>query len=287
MKTRLLIVLLIIINLFVLACRSIKMPVAKKQAGTVKLLKTKQIYDSVVNQQLPVKNLLIKFGLDFENSKTSHSVDGTLRMAYDSIIWISITPALGIEVMRVFLTPDSVKYLDQINNVYFTGNYDYLSDLYDFDFDFYDIQAILTNEIFEYPETKNFSKSIKKYKSSIVDGRYNLQSQNQRKINRKLKKSQKKTGLEVLLQNIFINPDNFKMEQVGITDFVSKRSLDIYYQNFDTFTGYLFPKEISIELKMPDEIFKVKLKYNKVIVNKEILFPFEVSDKYKRINEKD
>ena len=31
-----------------------------------------------------------------------------VRMARDSVIWMSISPALGVEAARVLLTPDSV-----------------------------------------------------------------------------------------------------------------------------------------------------------------------------------
>lgn len=40
----------------------------------------------------------------------------------DSAAWVSIVPALGIEVARVLLTPDSLKMMDKVNDQFFLGD---------------------------------------------------------------------------------------------------------------------------------------------------------------------
>ena len=47
-------------------------------------------------------------------------------MLRDSAIWLSISPLLGIEAVRVLLTKDSVKALDRLNNIYYSECKGYL-----------------------------------------------------------------------------------------------------------------------------------------------------------------
>ncbi|MBX7109496.1 MAG: DUF4292 domain-containing protein [Chitinophagales bacterium] len=47
----------------------------------------------------------------------------SLRMRQDSAIWVSISPALGIEAARVLMTKDSVHIIDRINNEQYSTDY--------------------------------------------------------------------------------------------------------------------------------------------------------------------
>ena len=59
----------------------------------------------------------------------SNSFNANLRIKRDSVIWMSISPGLGIEVARVYITPDSLKFINRINNTYFKGDYRFLNSL--------------------------------------------------------------------------------------------------------------------------------------------------------------
>ena len=49
-----------------------------------------------------------KAKLNYTNGDQKLSAVANLRIKYDSLIWISISPGLGIEVLRLKLTTDSV-----------------------------------------------------------------------------------------------------------------------------------------------------------------------------------
>jgi len=65
-----------------------------------------------------------------------HSFKTILKMRKDSVIWLSISPALGIEVARMVITPDSVKFIDKWNDQYFIGDYEIMQERLDLGFDF-------------------------------------------------------------------------------------------------------------------------------------------------------
>ena len=82
------------------------------------------------------------------NVTTSDSVQETsfnitLRLRKDSVIWISVSPLLGIEVARVMITPDSIKVLDRLHGKYQTSSFEYINKLLQLKVNFEIVQALL------------------------------------------------------------------------------------------------------------------------------------------------
>ena len=72
---------------------------------------------------------------------------------------MSISPALGVEVARILLEPDSVLFISKIpgNKFYYAGNYEALSEWADTPLAFSDVQAILSGQPMNLdPETNKF-----------------------------------------------------------------------------------------------------------------------------------
>lgn len=71
-----------------------------------------------------------KIDLDYEEADgKKYNVNAHVRMYKDSVIWISITAILGIEGLRVYITPDSVKLLDKQNKVYMPRSVAFLQEM--------------------------------------------------------------------------------------------------------------------------------------------------------------
>lgn len=66
--------------------------------------------------------LTIKGNVDYSSGDKEASFGIHLRIKKDSAVWISASPLLGIEAMRILITPDSVKILDRLNNIYYSDN---------------------------------------------------------------------------------------------------------------------------------------------------------------------
>ena len=92
----------------------------------------------------------IGFKLDTEINVEGKSDSFTMnvRMARDSAIWISLSPALGLELARVLLLPDSVKVISKVplNKFVFEGNYKQLEKSLGIPFDFYTFQDLLSGK---------------------------------------------------------------------------------------------------------------------------------------------
>ena len=91
-------------------------------------------------------------GLRMEASARARDNEGSftmnIRMAKDSVIWMSISPALGVEAARVLLTPDSVHMLSKLpgSRFAFLGGYDVLSEAMEAPVSFNLVQDLLLGQ---------------------------------------------------------------------------------------------------------------------------------------------
>jgi hypothetical protein len=107
-----------------------------------------------------------------------------LRAKKDSIIWISISPLLGIEVARVMITPDSVMMLDRIHNKYQVNTFETINKLLQLKVNFEIVQALLYGNFFAYKKNENRFNSV-----YLEEKFYVLSSLNKKKLKRSWKRA--------------------------------------------------------------------------------------------------
>lgn len=251
----------------------------------------KKLYNNVINNYLNYKTISLKYAAEYDNGKESTSFSGTLRIRKDSVIWISITPALGIELFRIQLTTDSLKFMNRTNSEYFVSDYDYILKKYQFDFDYNDIQTLLTDELFIYnecePNANNEDGKLlsheelrKTFKSYADSNLYVLQTERKRKIKKYIKKNK---ANDFIVQLIYINGGVFKISKESIIDYSDKKSLDIQYSDFIDLNQKVFPTKIEMDFNNNDKKTKVNLKYSKIIIDNILNYPFNIPESYKEI----
>jgi hypothetical protein len=85
---------------------------------------------------------------------STHNVDGdqnfkvNLRLRRDSALWLSITPALGVEVARIIFTEDSIRMLSKVpgNRFAYLGDYTALEQELGAPVDFKMLQSVLLGQ---------------------------------------------------------------------------------------------------------------------------------------------
>jgi hypothetical protein len=105
-------------------------------------------FTSIVDHSFRFNTLSARIKLDFKNPQKEMSARAQLKMIYDDRMQISIQPFLGIEVFRIELTRDSIKILDRMSKYYLVENYKNLKNNTVFDFNFHNLQALFTNNLF-------------------------------------------------------------------------------------------------------------------------------------------
>ena len=121
------------------------------------------------------------------------------------------------------LTPDSVKYVNYLEQNYFVDDYSYLSEVLNIDLDFETIQSIISNNAFSYRNDPR-NKDFRTFDSFTENGKYVLQSEKNIKLE-KMKERGKNNKIRrrlnrldddaLILQKMFFEPPNFALTQAS------------------------------------------------------------------------
>ena len=113
----------IVIFALIISCNTqrqiIKDPIKEKGADF--------LFQQLKKNEFKFSGLNIKFNAEVSFNKNDNSFSGNLRIRKDSAIWISISPALGIEAFRILITNDSAKLLNRLNTTFFAGDLKYIN----------------------------------------------------------------------------------------------------------------------------------------------------------------
>lgn len=211
-----------------------------------------------------------KFTSDIVLDKKSIPMSGMIRLKRDSIIWISLSPVMGIELARIIITNDSVKVLNRLESTYYIGSFKYVDKIINADYDFDMIQAFLTGNDVSYYEND-------KFKSLVENKTYLLSTIGRRKI----KKTLTEQNPQQLTEDIWLCPETFRISKVKINEFKVNRKFEIEYDDFQRTSEQLFPYKFNIKISGEKNI-SVDLKYTRVTLDEVQEFPFSIPEKYQR-----
>jgi hypothetical protein len=146
------------------ACQRKGVPARVDKLATTQLLAQQAPNDSLTLllrlQSAMTKNIFLydnfsaKMKIEITKLDDNTSFAANIRMKKDSAIWVSISPALGIEAVRVLLRPDSIFMIDRIHKKGFAKPYSHLKTL-GIPFDFISLQAAIVGNPIYYFKTKN------------------------------------------------------------------------------------------------------------------------------------
>ncbi|MBS1603325.1 MAG: DUF4292 domain-containing protein [Bacteroidetes bacterium] len=182
-----------------------------------------------------------------------------LRIRKDSMIWVSVNAALGIEAFRLLITPDSVRILDKLKKVVRLRSVNYLQEEVHLPVDFRTLQDLLIgNPIFL--DTARIA----------------------------LYKNEDKGGISLFSTgSIFRNfltlsadgtPQHSKLDD---TDPLRSRTGDMTYGEYDNSSAVPFStyRKVSVAEKSKVDI---EINYKQFKFNEPLSFPFTIPKNYKR-----
>ncbi len=229
------------------------------------------LYSKMNENHVRFKTLSSKFNINYfeENSKTG--LKGQMRMDMDSLIWISFSPALGIEAARILLTNDSVKFINRLNKTYFTGKYQILDSLLSTTIEYSILQSMLLgNDLTQY--------DVNKFKTSIDNGLYRINIKERRKIRKYMRSGE--IVSKVLVQNIWLDPETFRIRKIELKELGDEsKKLLVVYDEYIEMEGQYFPKKMSIRIDAEKDIY-MEIDFLKIRLNIEQNYPFKIPSKY-------
>lgn len=192
-------------------------------------------------------------------------------MHKDSVIWLSVTKF--IEVARIKLTPDSVYFLNQLQNEYYVGDYSFLQKNFGLEMDFGILQALFTgNDIPVYGKLTYAAYRHLEDSSKVV-----FQFKD-----RPLFKGNK---LKAEKQYLAVNLDNGRICFGAYTLSKQMEFESEYLKYTATERGY-FPTEQEFIVKdySANKMYGIELIFDKPALDKPLTFPFNIPNKAKPIS---
>ena len=113
--------------------------------------------NSLINNKLTYNWISYRANATVTTPKETNSVNVFVVNRRDSIIYINASK-FGIEGARLVLTPDSVKFINNLNSTYYAGDYGITEQLVGNRINFYMLQSLLVGE--ELPENVKLPISV-------------------------------------------------------------------------------------------------------------------------------
>lgn len=248
-------------------------PIVIKENRKLKEITADSLLMFINDSAFRAERLSGKAEVETDIEGNSNSFDIAIRARKDSAIWISISPLLGIEVMRVLITRDSVKYLDRIHKKYQVTDYQFLNELLRMNIDYEIIQGVLTGNLFSYK--KNKFNSV----YNDEDKYYILSTLGKRKLNRSL---EEKDPNKPIIQDMWVNDSTFRITKLSIEDNKIDKTLLTGYEDFRPTDTGLFPYKSKTRITA-EKTINISIYYSKITVNEEQEFPFHIPRSYEKI----
>jgi Domain of unknown function (DUF4292) len=279
--------------LLIVACKPIRQ--AMPFRGDIPARGPDKLVEQLMAQQLTdVHYYSAKASVDLKDSTGSKSFKAHMRCVVDSAAWISVVPALGIEVARALLTTDSLKVLDKIGDHYWVGDTAQAKKKFGLapELDLLQ-QALLGLPIGLDPKEK--------YKSEREDGQYTLTSKekrrfrraaeelapddsldddrdmNERRLERTLRKAEKK---DAVVFKYWLEPDSFRVTRVLIVDLAHDQQADVRYSSRTTVNGHSVPAHLSLSLSDPARHAEVTFELDRISLDGPLQLNFKIPEKF-------
>ena len=253
--------------LFVLLLSGCKSPAgtATTSAG---IMKTEEaFFTSVVDHTFRFNTLSARLKLEFSGRQQELSSRVNLKMIYNDRMQLSIQPLLGIEVFRIEVTTDSVKILDRMNKQYMVDSYDNLKGETEIDFNFQNLQALFTNQIFVPGESDISSKHFRHFRMTKEDNFAEL-------------KLKDRNGIFYT----FIAGADEKLMSTNIENPSNKQVITWSYNDFQTINKQQFPLKMTARLLEGDiPQGTATLTFSSPEINSPLTTDFKIPSGYERV----
>ncbi|MBN2614282.1 MAG: DUF4292 domain-containing protein [Bacteroidales bacterium] len=235
------------------------------------------LYNHMEKNQARYDYLSARLVINF-SKEGGHSTNlkGWLRMKKDSIIWLSMIPAMGIEVARAEVTPDSLKLINRMNKSYFMGNYRLLDSLLHTSLDYDVVQALLMgNDMSGY--------QIQSSDAGVEGQDYVLVIKSRKMIRRD--PIPERGQHSELVQKIWLNPENFRLRKVDMIEKIKghkENRIQVFYDTYQTVNGQLFPQEMHVVFFSKPKT-EISINFKRIETGQTFGFPFVIPKTYRKL----
>lgn len=254
---------------------------------------TKFLINELESNNWDFTYLFAKFTAHTNINNEKLNFKGSLRIKSDSIIWISFTKLGGVELVRMVLTQDSIKFINKWDKQYYTGKISELSEFGGIDVGYKTLQDLLTGKPFDFnPDDKYKSSNDNSYYLLSLKAKSKFKKTTQMvdedslltiktKENRYKKVVSKSSDDELMLKRYYLFPESFFLAKQAVNLISQKQAVDIAYNNYQLIDStYIFALNQTIRIATNEKSSRIDLKFTTISFNEPVNFPFKISKKY-------
>jgi hypothetical protein len=201
------------------------------------------------------------------------SFDIRVKMRKDSAMLVSIQYVLGLEVAKVLITKDSVKFVNYIQKTYFKGDFHYINELLNADLDYDLLQAVLFGNSAQYHEEESRLKPV----TDRQNCHYMLSTERKRRLRRIQQAGT--AELKDALQTLTLNPDNYKILRNEFIEPSTNRMFIAEYSQFMHKDSVFAPYHVNIDI-VAQKKATVKIDYVRIEKNTPQKLSLNIPAKY-------
>ncbi len=247
---------------------------AKKSVTEIGATETKSqknensaVYNCVVNNEPSFSTFEAKATLNMDYNGKSYNVKSTIKILNDSCAFISLQPFVGIELVRVWATPNRIVVIDRINSNYYEATYDEIRKMTGLFADYQTLQSLLCDRLFLTGISKEkLSKNMFEISSS-TDGYL-------------FKSNSSLVSCPYLFQ--FSIDKNCRVCQTFVSEEKRVETLSCRYSNFMQIEKYQIPFNLEFTSFDGKKMQKMNVIFTKVELNKDINVDLSIPSKYKK-----
>ena len=208
---------------------------------------TQKVYNA--QPQFTTMNIS-KMTMSVNYAQMQFTFRSSIRIASDSIVSISIQPALGIEMFRMEFTPKGFIVYDKMNRKYSENSYEYIKLSWGLDVDYKAIEALFSHRIF-IPQTTSPDEICKDFRIEYLADTTSIVSN---------------TPIGKYTQQFDIDINNHRLTMSGLR-YENQLVTAITYSALKSFDKVLFPEYVYLQTTMTQTdvsatLFIEKIKFN-------------------------
>ena len=251
---------------FAFGCKTRKeLKISSVTQDSESMLQADSVLQKVSENHYNFTNFKAKIKVKYDDNKDEkYTFTTLLKIKKDSIIYANIT-AFGLPIATIYITPDSVKFLNRRENNYFIEHYSYIETKLNTIIKFKDIQNLLTGNLVSLDTTKSH------YLINEPNG-YFISEIPQGKV-----------------QNTKIHPIKYWINELykpgkTIINRVETNSIITFTNTeYKNVKEQLFPDKIEATFISPKDSIDILLNYNRIKNEKNSTFKFTIPKNYTRL----
>ena len=258
-------ILLIITLAIFSSCKSQKMSIVDKQ-GKLKVRSQNQVFKDILDKEYAYNTISTKGKV----AVMGKEVTTLFKLRKDSILQASVRPLLGIEVLRLDITPSQIVIIDRLNKEYAVValDHDMVSSL---GFNFYNLQALLTNKLFLPGQKSVDEKDANKFTYRIQNNEYVLECGGKNSVN-----------------YLFMIDNQDMINQIDVSLLNKDASMVWKYEKFvEDSKLNMYPTLINAKIKVGMKNVNLGVSYSKLDIDTDLSFDLNIPKGYTERNIKE